>query len=88
MKIWELIMDDDAKIAWHNSDDLRLLEICRPLVRNALNSSEQMILSIERSKPTPAHLDPKRYLAILNDEANRYRATLDAIEAVLQATAP
>lgn len=69
--------------------DIRtVIEIARPCVRNELNKHEQMILAIEKSKPTPPHLNPTHYLAVLNDTANRLRAALDYIDGYLGIESP
>lgn len=60
-----------------------LLEVSRFCVRNELNRTEQTILAIEKSKPTPSHLNPTKHLASLNQEATRLRQTLDGIESYL-----
>jgi hypothetical protein len=56
------------------------MAIARPCIRNELNRCEQTILSVEGSKPTPAHLMPKHYLDLLNIEAGRLREALDYVE--------
>jgi hypothetical protein len=60
-----------------------MIEVARPCVRNELNRCEQKILMIERSKPTPEHLQPANYIEALNQEATRLRTTLDSIDAYL-----
>jgi hypothetical protein len=62
---------------------IAMIQLARPCVRNELNRCEQRILSIEKSKPTPSHLNPQKYLGALNYEANRLRETLDAIDKYL-----
>lgn len=64
---------------------LPLLAVSRWCVRNELQRTERLIVDMEKLQPgrTPAHLNPARYLAALTDEANRLRATLGEIEAIL-----
>lgn len=60
---------------------IAMIQLARPCVRNELNRIEQQIIAIEKGRPSD--WPQSHYLAPLNDEANRLRETLDAIDKYL-----